>query len=868
MSYRTKVFDLELAHSLSLPDLEGYAALQALVKFRGTPVGIVQLPTTGKPAAITSAIFPTYNSAISRELVQARIAHPELESWEVADLLEQLLQARPPQTSLPSITVACCLRPATVLDAGLIACLDALQQLKDASEIFVIEANPRSDALQQHLQQHYPNFKYLPSPAAGLNAARNLALHHAQGEIIAFTDDRGIVDPDWAKTLAATFADHADLMAVAGLAMPHELETAAQTGFETGYGLGRGCERKWYCLDPAGSVPWPMLGTMQIGSGVNMAYRRPIFDQIGKFDPALAGESDGGDWEMFGRVLLAGKPLLYEPSAIVRYQAPRTDAELQTQLSQDASAFFTYLRVGISRYPDQWLNFVCLGGWKLARLLMAYLRPATLRRDLVMAELRGMLQFPLWLRTESSQTRIKPADLQEIAVRLVDLDQPLPDLRDVGNYRAVRVFVTVGQTPVGSVDIQHRGQAISAARLRQEIADQLWLELLAIPHGGNKDAAWAQIQAVFTQRWMPSVLPEPEPPPVLSADLPVSIIITTCDRPSDLANCLHHLRAQRTSRPVEIIVADNRPASGLTPPVVAQFAGVKLVSESRPGGSYGRNAAIAASTGEIIVSVDDDVTVPPDWLEKLIAPLARPEVMVVTGNVLPLELDTPAQILFETAKGGLGEGFQRFEVDGNWWASFQVSPPTWDLGVSANAAFRAAIFSDPQIGLMDEVLGPGTPTGGGEENHLIYKVLRAGYTLVYEPSAFVWHKHRRDWAGLYRQIHGHMKGGTAYHLLLWLQEKDQRGFRQLAFELPRYFLRQINTRLRGQHQTPWRLLWSEISGYFAGFWGYWQSCQRVKQQGRSAAYIPVAQRSNVSEAKVLDSVNSQHLKEEASTLTA
>jgi O-antigen biosynthesis protein len=244
-----------------------------------------------------------------------------------------------------------------------------------------------------------------------------------------------------------------------------------------------------------------------------------------------------------------------------------------------------------------------------------------------------------------------------------------------------------------------------------------------------------------------------------------------------------------------------------------------------------------------VVTVDDDVTVPPDWLEKLIAPMIRPEVMVVTGNVLPLELETPAQWMFETLKGGLGAGFNPFEADRAWWDSFQHSaPPVWKLGVSANAAFRATIFSHPAIGMMDEILGPGTPTVGGEENHLIYKVLRAGYTVVYEPSAQVWHRHRRDLKALYKQVYGHMKGGTAYHLLLWLQEKDPRGWKQLFIVMPRYLRDYVIDRMLGKHQMPWRIMRSEISGYLAGFWGYWQSAQRLKRLGRSDRYIPVEER--------------------------
>ena len=73
--------------------------------------------------------------------------------------------------------------------------------------------------------------------------------------------------------------------------------------------------------------------------------------------------------------------------------------------------------------------------------------------------------------------------------------------------------------------------------------------------------------------------------------------------------------------------------------------------------------------------------------------------------------------------------------------------PTWKLGATANAAFRAAIFSDPAIGVLDEALGAGMPTGCSEDTYLFYRILKAGHTIVYEPAAWVWHEHRRDARG-------------------------------------------------------------------------------------------------------------------------
>ena len=67
----------------------------------------------------------------------------------------------------------------------------------------------------------------------------------------------------------------------------------------------------------------------------------------------------------------------------------------------------------------------------------------------------------------------------------------------------------------------------------------------------------------------------------LPVDISASVVVATIDRPQDLRTCLRCLVAQETSRPVEIVVVDNKPDSGLTPPVTPYFPGVILVDEQR-----------------------------------------------------------------------------------------------------------------------------------------------------------------------------------------------------------------------------------------------------------------------------------------------
>jgi GT2 family glycosyltransferase len=293
------------------------------------------------------------------------------------------------------------------------------------------------------------------------------------------------------------------------------------------------------------------------------------------------------------------------------------------------------------------------------------------------------------------------------------------------------------------------------------------------------------------------------------------------------------LQAQVSTRHVEVVVVDNRPGASPTPQVVREFPNVVLIEEPRPGLSYARNAGFSAATGNILIAIDDDVIVPSGWLERLVTPFARPEVMAVTGHVLPLELETEAQCRFE-AYGGLGKGFNRFEVAGGWFRSLRGAVPTWQLGATANAAFRATILQCPDIGLLDEALGAGMPTGCSEDTYLFYKILKAGHTIVYDPTAWVWHRHRRDHESLRHQIYCYSKGHVAYQLTTWLRDRDRRALVRLGYSLPKVYCWRAYLRVRGRSDYPLNLILTEIAGNLAGPWALWQSRRRVRRFGRSA----------------------------------
>lgn len=113
-----------------------------------------------------------------------------------------------------------------------------------------------------------------------------------------------------------------------------------------------------------------------------------------------------------------------------------------------------------------------------------------------------------------------------------------------------------------------------------------------------------------------------------------------------------------------------------------------------------------------------------------------------------------------------------------------------------------------------------------------------GFTLVYEPEAWVWHKHRRDMSSLRRQIYAYSKGHIAYHLTTWLRDGDARALSHLFLLMPPWrvwqILRIIARQLRGTNTYSLSMLLVEIAGNLVGPFALWQSRRRVTWEARSA----------------------------------
>lgn len=402
-----KVMDVEVSRPLAdLRGLDGYGGVMALVRAHGVPLGCVEVPVLDSACSATAL-----RRAILAGLSETLLAHlgecgtPRRRDALVGAPLHELV-ARPPTSYAgpwPSLTVAVCTRDRA---ADLAQSLDAIVRLDyPGVDILVVDNAPSDDATERLVRGTYPTVRYMREPRPGLDWARCRAVREARGDIVAFTDDDAIVEPDWAHALASAFATEGDdVMAVGGVTVPIELETDAQVHFERYGGFAGGFTRRRMRGDARRRARgvWRYVPMAQHFSGANMAFRRRVFDDIGLFDPALdvgTPTNGGGDQEMFLRVLMEGYAVLYEPRALVRHRHRRGYHQIRRQISGWGTGTYAILTRTALAYPaTSWaVGLLALRGvWQQTRRLAAsFVRPPGFPRVLFLVELHGSLVGPV-----------------------------------------------------------------------------------------------------------------------------------------------------------------------------------------------------------------------------------------------------------------------------------------------------------------------------------------------------------------------------------------------------------------------------------------------------------------------------------------
>lgn len=261
----------------------------------------------------------------------------------------------------------------------------------------------------------------------------------------------------------------------------------------------------------------------------------------------------------------------------------------------------------------------------------------------------------------------------------------------------------------------------------------------------------------------------------LKNNITLTVSILTCNRKNVLSELLESLKKQTLYRQFEVIVVDNNSSDGTQEAVTERHPEVRYIRLAENIGCAGRNIGIKEATGDIVVTLDDDVFFRRnDEVERIISVFLKNK----DANVINFK------ILFHDT----------FElIPFNWFhprkfEDYSDSTFETDYISEGAVAFRKEIFDKAGYYPEDFFISH-------EGYDLAYRIIADNYTIIYSHEIEVLHriakKQRESWRNTYYDTRNYIWLLIKYYPLNLL-------FKQLAYRMVTTFLFSLR---RGQ------LLW-------------------------------------------------------------
>ena len=213
----------------------------------------------------------------------------------------------------------------------------------------------------------------------------------------------------------------------------------------------------------------------------------------------------------------------------------------------------------------------------------------------------------------------------------------------------------------------------------------------------------------------------------------VSVIIPTRNRVGGLKRLLDslHCSAAPDSMPIEIIVVNNGSTDGTDcllkdEATARRFDELIVLQQPTRGKSHAINLALSVARGEILMVLDDDVSVHPDCVTRLLDAYGGNGFSAVQGRVLagrdPDGRSAESGRLYEYNIPLVDHGDKIRSIRGL---------------TGTNMSFKREVLE--RVGSFDVRLGPGA-SGFSEDSEFSRRVRRAGFKIGYTPHAIAYHE--------------------------------------------------------------------------------------------------------------------------------
>ncbi|WP_017316702.1 glycosyltransferase [Mastigocladopsis repens] len=256
----------------------------------------------------------------------------------------------------------------------------------------------------------------------------------------------------------------------------------------------------------------------------------------------------------------------------------------------------------------------------------------------------------------------------------------------------------------------------------------------------------------------------------------VSVVVPIYNGEADLPELISCLLAQTYPKHrVEYLLVDNnsgdRTFALLKEAAENSSITIRPQSKNHIQSSYAaRNAGIRAASGEILAFTDADCRPQPEWLNALIAPFVKSDVVIVAGEIVAL----PGRTLLE----------QHADRQETLSQKHTLAHPFCPYGQTANLAIRRQALE--QVGLFRPYL-----TSGGDAD-ICWRILRQNIgRLEFAPNAIVRHRHRATLKELESQWRRYGRSNRYLHELHGVDLMRDMTLTECFYRLGRWLVKEV-----------------------------------------------------------------------------
>ena len=276
----------------------------------------------------------------------------------------------------------------------------------------------------------------------------------------------------------------------------------------------------------------------------------------------------------------------------------------------------------------------------------------------------------------------------------------------------------------------------------------------------------------------------------------VSVILPTRNNEDCIGSLLSSIFSQNFEGEIEVLVMDS--SNDQTPQIVSKYSriyNIRMVHVRPEDYNYGgtRNLGASMTSGDILVFISTDVEIRDrNWLRKLVRNLNDPGVAGVYGRQIPKENASPMEEFF---------------------IKYTYPPIRKEYYLKPGKKLKELFFSNTNSAIKRKVWEkiPLPEMLKSEDQEWAKRAILAGYKIVYDPEAAVYHSHRYTLKQVFKE---YFDSGATMPIVYNCEEIEQESFlkKGLKYETAeiKYFISKGYTKI-----IPYALFYD-----FAKFLGY------------------------------------------------